>query len=86
MYKKGAIVVLAAKEDLPVFGEIMVIVVVDVNRYFFVISVLHTICFVPHVHAYEVDYTTDKLCIIQPDELVGYHPLGLYTCTVEYRE
>ena len=82
-YKKKAIVVLAAEEDdLPVFGEIKHVVAVDVDHYYFVVVILHTICFKPHFHAYEVQHpSSPEFVVVQPTELVDHHPLGLYTCT-----
>lgn len=66
MYKKGAIVILEAKEDdLPVFVLVEYVLAVDVENYFFIVHVLHTTCFNPHSYAYD-----------------DHHPLGLYTCTI----
>lgn len=43
VYKKGAIVVLAAEDDLPVFGETQHVVAVNVDQYYFVVVILHTV-------------------------------------------
>lgn len=48
VYKKGAIVVLAAEDYLPVFGEAQHVVAVNVDQYYFVVVILHTVCFKPH--------------------------------------
>ena len=84
VYKKGAIAVLAAEEDdLPVFGEIQHVVAVNVDQYYFVVVILHTMCFKPHFHAYEVEHPSiPEYVVVNPTELVDHHPLGLYTCTV----
>lgn len=84
VYKKRAIVVLAAEEDdLPVFGEIQHVVVVDVDNYYFVVLILDTICFQPHLHSYEVQHpSSPEYGVVKPNDLVDHHPLGLYTCTV----
>ncbi len=70
---------LAAEDDLPVFGEIKH-VVADSDQYYLVFYVLHTICFQPHYHAYEVEHTSE-LGVVKPSELAD-HPLGLYTCSL----
>lgn len=84
VYKKNAIVVLAAEEDdLPIFGEIQHIVAVDVDHYYFIVVILHTVCFKLHCHAYEVQHSTiSAYGVVKPTDLVDHHPLGLYTCTI----
>ena len=81
MYKKGAVVILAAKEeDLPMFGLIQHIISVDVENYFFIVLVLHTICFNSHFHVYEVEHSNSlEHIVVKPTDLVDHHPLGLYT-------
>ena len=83
MYKKGAVVILTAKEeDLPVFGLVQHVIAVEVDSYFFIVLVLHTICFRPHFHAYEIEYpSSPNYTVVKPSDLVDHHPVGLYTCT-----
>ena len=72
----------AQEDDLPLFGEIRHVVAMNVTEYFFVVSVLNTIHFNSHCHAYVVEYPSrDTYAIIKPNELVDHHPLGLYTCS-----
>ena len=77
-------VVLATEEDdLPVCGEIQHVVAVNVDQYYFVVVILHTMCFKPHFHAYEVEHPSiPEYAVVHLTELVDHHPLGLYTCTV----
>ena len=84
IYKQETIVVLAAKEDdLPVFGEIQHVVAVDVEQYYSVVAILHTVYFRSHFHAYEVETPTrQEYHIIKCADLVDHHPLGLYTRTI----
>lgn len=84
IYKKDGIVVLAAEEDdLPVFGEIQHVVAVEVDQYYLVVAILHTVCFISHFHAYEVEQPNiHQYSIIKLTDLVDHHPLGLYTCTI----
>ena len=67
--------------DLPMFGEIKHIVVLDVDRYFLLVSELETLCFNAHYHAYEVTRSTSaELTLIQICDLADHNPLSLYTC------
>lgn len=75
VYKKGAIVVLAAEDDLPVFGEAQHVVAVNVDQYYFVVVILHTVCFKPHFHAYEVEHPSiPEYVVVNPTELVDHPP------------
>ena len=78
IYKKGAIVVLAAEED-----DLQHVVAVNVNHCYFIVVILHTMCFKPHFHEYEVEHPSiPEYVVVHLTELVDHHPLGLYTCTV----
>ena len=61
---------------MPVFGVIKEIFKID-SKYFFVYNVLNTLCFVSHMHAYEVNYS-NIVEIVKIDLLYDYYPLGLY--------
>lgn len=76
--------ILAAKEDdLPEFVLVEHIIAVDVENYFFIVLILHTICFNPHFHAYEVEHPSiPELSVVKLTDLADHHPLGLYTCTM----
>lgn len=75
LYKPGAIVVLDC-DLMPVFGVVKEIV--NINSCFYLVcNLLHTVCFVHHIHAYEVQ----ELSIVKPikvNSLYDHHPLGLY--------
>ena len=77
-YCKGRVVVLES-HLLPIFGIIVDIVIHNSDHYL-VCDTLHTECFVPHYHAYEVTKkcTSDHV-ICTHDDLVDPHVLGLYT-------
>ena len=66
------------QEDLPMFGTLKHIAVVEVNRYYFIVELLHTVCYNPHYHAYEVT-TQGQLTVVQLSELADHHPLSVYT-------
>ena len=82
MYKKGAIVILEAKgEDFPVFALVQYVLAVDVENYSFIVHILHTTCFNPHSHAYEVEYPSlNEFSVVKLADLVDHRPIGLYTC------
>lgn len=61
---------------MPVFGVIKEIFKIS-RDYFVVCNVLNTLCFVSHIHAYEVNYS-QTVEIIKISLLYDYHPLGLY--------
>ena len=71
----------ATEDDLPMFGEITHVIVTNVNQYYLISDILHTVCFDPHFHAYEVEHNAVPTHhIIQPSSLIDHHPLGIYTC------
>lgn len=72
----------ATEEDLPVFGLVQHVITVEVDTYFLIVNVLHTICFNRHFHVYEIEYpSSPNYNVVKPLDLVDHHPLGLYTCT-----
>ena len=48
--------------------------------------ILHTVCFKPHFHAYEVEHPSIPEFVVNPTELVDHHPLGLYTVSDHSQE
>lgn len=79
-YTIGSVVVLACvSTDQPVFGQIINILIVDVNNTYFVCEVFHTEDFDTHLHAYVV--TTQSpihITLYKQTQLLDYHTLGLY--------
>ena len=75
--------ILAAKqEDLSVFGLVQCVIAMEVDSYFFIVLVLHTICFNTHFHVYEIEYpSSPNYTVVKPLDLVDHHPLEFYTCT-----
>ncbi len=53
LYKPGGVVVLHV-DNVPVFGNIIDLFVLTVDDFYFVCEILHTECFNPHFHAYQV--------------------------------
>ena len=71
----------AKEDDLPLFGEITHVIVTNVNQYYLITDVLHTVSFEAHYHAYKVEHNdTPTHHIVKPSSLIDYHPLGIYTC------
>lgn len=70
----GAIVVLDC-DLMPVFGVVKEIV--NINSSFYLVCNLHTVCFVHHIHAYEV-HELSIVKLIKVNSLYDHHPLGLY--------
>ena len=73
----------AEDDDVPVFGKIQQIVSVDVDKFYSVTVILHTMCFNSHFHAYEVEHASSpNYAVIKPTDLCDHILLDLYTCTV----
>ena len=69
----------APEDDLPLFGEITDVIAANVDQYHLVVSILNTISFNSHYHAYHVEYpVTSTHTLIQPSQLTDHHTLGLY--------
>ena len=69
------------------FGLIQHIIAVDVENYFFVVLILHTTCFNPHFHVYEVEYPSmPEVSVVKPTDLVDHHLLGLHTMYLYFLE
>ena len=73
-YRKGTVVICGIEDDTPMFGSIAEIIVTHHQECFFVISVLITIAFQHHYHAYEV-LPTDSIVVCHHGQFVDYHPL-----------
>ena len=61
---------------MPVFGVVKEIVKIN-SLFYLVCNELHTICFVHHIHAYEV-HELNIVKVITIDSLYDYHPLALH--------
>ncbi len=76
-YTSGDIVV-ATSDLLPQFGIIQEIIV-DNLCYYFVLELLHTICFSTHFHSFEViNNSPPVFSVIKPSDLFDHCVLGLY--------
>ena len=77
MYKPGAIVVLS-NQLLPEFGQIIDIILYDVDHCLFVCHIFDTLSFVSHFHSFQVrDPITCIMKVIKQADLADHHPLGL---------
>ena len=77
-YKCGGIVVLSLNL-LPNFGLILDIIILNVDDYFLVCEILHTICFNPHFHSYEVcHHSSPSVVFVKQSDLVDYSVLAIY--------
>jgi len=78
-YVHGSVVVMNS-DLLPVFGIIKDIVMDSSFSYYFVLEILHTICFSSHQHAHEVSLSTPPLFdLVKPSDLYDHSILSLYT-------
>ena len=78
MYKHGNIVVLSM-DDVPTFGVIEDIIVLQTDVYYLVCSLLVTECFSHHFHAFQVHKVQPTEYIIsEPSTLHDTHVLGAY--------
>ena len=77
VYKPGAVVILKS-ELLPEFGEIIDVIVNNVDECWLVCKVYLTMCFAPHFHAYKVLCSHPVIRLIQQSNLLDNHPLSLY--------
>ena len=77
-YKPGEIVVISV-DTVPKFGLISDVIVLDVDNYFIVCEVLHTIRFNSHYHAYEVSRdTAPTFVFLKQSDMSDHSVLGLY--------
>lgn len=79
LYKQQAIVVLES-DLLPVFAQIVDIIVYGVDHCLFVCHLLVTHCFVNHFHSFEIQHQESPVVkLVKQTELVDHHPLGQYS-------
>ena len=79
-YNIGAVVVVGM-DLLPQFGLLKHIIISDVhaNYILFVYQAVHTICFLPNLHVYEVEIIAeDELLVVESFNLFDYKPLSIY--------
>lgn len=74
-YNRESVVILESNL-LPEFG-IIIDIICNSDQYYFVCKHLHTECFSPHFHSYEVSID-DNIVICNPSDLVDYNVLSLY--------
>ena len=79
-YKPKNIVVLGTSMSMPVFGEIISILITEVTRCHFVCELFTTDSFNPHFHAYEVRRhgLPIPIVICSQQDFVDHHVLALY--------
>ena len=64
----------------PKFGVIKDVIMDSSFHFYFIVGVLHTICFMSHHHAHEViEHSPPTYQLIKPSDLVDLSVLGLYT-------
>ena len=76
-YPKGCIVLLNSS---PTFGQLLDILIFNVDEVLFTCEVLKTVHFVPHFHAYEV--CREKPCPLvfcKQNDFADDHVLGVYS-------
>ena len=79
VYKKDAIVAVSSSL-LPIFGQILAIVMLNVNQCYFVCEILATDSFNSHYHSYEVrkqEFPTPVI-VCRHSALIDHHVLSLY--------
>ena len=79
IYKVGVVVVVGM-ELLPQLELIKRILVAKADQILFVCQPMETICFIPHLHAYEVNICTHGEIVIESFNLYDYNLLSVYFC------
>ena len=75
----GSVVALSYDDTFPVFGQILNILLVDVDKPYFVCEVFNTDNFDSHLHAYIVAaQSPTHITLCQQHQLLDHHTLGLY--------
>ena len=68
-----------ASDTLPIFGQILNILMLDVNIPYFVCEIFHTQDFDTHLHAYTVTaHSPIQITLCKQSQLLDHHTLGLY--------
>lgn len=74
------LVVIVSSCLVPIFGEIVDIIVYDTDNYLLVTRSLFTVAFVSHYHAYEVMHPeSDEFSVLKQVQLPDSTPLSLYS-------
>lgn len=78
-YKTGVFVV-TASDMLPLFSQIVDIVVLQEEKCYFICEAYETLGFYNHYHAYEITKSSAlELNAIQQCDLVDFHPLSCHS-------
>lgn len=81
-YIVGSVIALAS-DALPIFGEILNILMIDVDDPYFVCEIFHTEDYDTHLHAYVVTSQSPvHITLCQQSQLLDHHTLGLYKLCV----
>lgn len=77
-YRQGSIVTLRSADDMPVFGEVLEVLVFDTSKALFLVRELETVKLYHHYHAFEViSPNKDIVSCIRQSELGDPVPLTL---------
>lgn len=75
-FQPGSIIIVAIKDDMPVFGKVLFIANAE-RKITFVFEKQYTLRYLINLHAYEVS-STDDIMAIDYSQLLDYHPLSLH--------
>ena len=75
-YQKDMVIILNIDSGTPCFGKIMEVILTPSEEIMFAVSLLHTLQYHYHFHAYETVDTTET-DLYQYKDLSTYHPLEL---------
>ena len=79
-YRKGTVVLTNFIHDMPVFGQIITVILHESTQPLLITDLLQTLCFNKHFFAYEVKETTTRsYYACRQSDLADYHPLSIYT-------
>jgi len=73
-YRPGQTLLIGILHDMPLFGELVSVLVDSSRLVYFVTLECETLSYVEHVNAYEVILTATKKCI-KPNDLIDYRPV-----------
>lgn len=81
IYRSGSVMVLQNALLLS-FGEIVDILVYNVDQCLFVVKKITTVCFLVHYHAYEVSQNPSTYLVCTLNDFIDHHPLSLHTLSL----
>jgi hypothetical protein len=86
VYKAQCCVLIGYHLDLPQFGQVQDILVVENLQVYLVVEVLNTCCFSDHHHSYEViKISNPEIAIFMPSELKDFQALHMRQVRSEMR-